>query len=51
MPTHHPPLGSGCDPQFLADVSLTAEKNVAANSSNYSLAAKWLKYYLEGGAG
>ncbi len=48
MPTHHPPLRSGCDPQYLADVRETAEKIVAANSSNYRIAAEWLEYYLSG---
>ena len=46
MPTHHPPLGSGCDPQYLADVRLTAEKIVAENRSTYRVAAKWLDFYL-----
>ncbi len=51
MPTHHPPLGSGCDPQYLADVRETAEKIVAANHANYRVAAEWLEHYLSGAAG
>ncbi len=51
MPTHYPPLGSGCDPQYLADVRLTAEKIVAENRSNYRIAARWLEHYLSGAAG
>jgi len=51
MPTHHPPLRSGCDPQYLADVRETAEKIVAENSSNYRIAAKWLEHYLSGKGG